>query len=310
MLTIFSVPKPFTASTATYQGNAIESWRRMHPDVEIILFGNDSGVREAAKRFDTRHVPDLERNELGTPLLGSIFRCAESISQHEIIAYVNADIILLPDALAAVKHLQQAFRRFLLVGRRTDLDVDAVIEFSGSWEQDLRAAAVARGRLHRYYGSDFFIYRKPMLSEMPDFAIGRTIWDNWIMFHARDSQTALVDGTRDILCVHQNHDYAHIHSGGDAWRKGREAASNLLLAGGHGCVYTVYDATHVLKKGRLLSTRMPWFWLRHLRARTNRQLPRLLVRNPIIHKSLAEVKRRLVSITNKLSKSNRASVPR
>ena len=45
MLTIFSTPKPFRGHIGVIQRNAIESWKRIHPDVEIILFGDEEERR-------------------------------------------------------------------------------------------------------------------------------------------------------------------------------------------------------------------------------------------------------------------------
>ena len=43
MLTILSTPKAFTGLFAVIQRNAIESWTKLEPRPEIILFGRDVG---------------------------------------------------------------------------------------------------------------------------------------------------------------------------------------------------------------------------------------------------------------------------
>jgi len=47
MLTIFSSPKPFTAINAWNQLNALRSWRAIHSDIEVIIFGASEGAAEA-----------------------------------------------------------------------------------------------------------------------------------------------------------------------------------------------------------------------------------------------------------------------
>jgi len=49
MLTIFSTPKPFLGHIDVIQRNALQSWKRLHPDVEIILFGDDNGAAEVCR---------------------------------------------------------------------------------------------------------------------------------------------------------------------------------------------------------------------------------------------------------------------
>jgi hypothetical protein len=46
MITLFSTPKPFVGHVGVIQRNAILSWQRLHPDVEIILVGEDAGTAE------------------------------------------------------------------------------------------------------------------------------------------------------------------------------------------------------------------------------------------------------------------------
>ncbi|MDF2531608.1 MAG: putative glycosyl transferase, partial [Clostridia bacterium] len=52
MITFFTTTKPFKETIATLQENAIESWTRLQPRPQIILFGNDYGAEEITKRFD------------------------------------------------------------------------------------------------------------------------------------------------------------------------------------------------------------------------------------------------------------------
>ena len=42
--------------------------------VEIILGGNDFGIAENAAEFGAVHLPEIETNEFGTPLLHSAFQ--------------------------------------------------------------------------------------------------------------------------------------------------------------------------------------------------------------------------------------------
>jgi hypothetical protein len=44
MITIFATPKPFVGPIKIIQDNAIESWKRLIPECEVILLGKDSGT--------------------------------------------------------------------------------------------------------------------------------------------------------------------------------------------------------------------------------------------------------------------------
>ncbi len=101
MLTIFTVPKPFRGHIGVIQTNAIQSWVLLRPECETILFGNEEGTAEVASMFGIRHFPDIERNEYGTPLVSSVFGIAQDIASHQLLCYVNADIMLTSDFLVA-----------------------------------------------------------------------------------------------------------------------------------------------------------------------------------------------------------------
>jgi len=245
LLTLFTIPKPFRGHIATIQRNAIQSWLRLQPACEIILFGDDEGTAEVAAEFGVKHIPDVARNEYGTPLVSDLFEQAQRLATHDLLCYVNADIILLSDFLAAVRRIP--FRRFLMVGQRWDLDLDRPWDFSHpNWEGRLRESVHQHGNLHPPTGIDYFVFTPGLWEVVPPFAIGRTVWDNWLIYGARARGAAVVDATRAVMAIHQNHDYAHIPDGVDGAWKGPEAQRNLALAGGYDHAFTLTDATWVL----------------------------------------------------------------
>src|SRR5215472_4646768 len=129
MLTIFSTPKAFKGHIGIIQRNAITSWTFLHPRPEIILFGNEAGAAEAAKDISVRHISQIMRNEFGTPLLHDLFQRAEEHASHDTLCYVNADILLLDDFLKAVVRVREWSSKYLMVGRRWDVDIRKPINF-------------------------------------------------------------------------------------------------------------------------------------------------------------------------------------
>ena len=184
MLTLFTMPRLFRDHIAVIQRNAIRSWTLLRPRCEIILCGDDAGVASTAAELSVRHIPDIARNEYGTPLVSDAFAQAERAARHRILCYINADIIVMSDFLAAVSRIQKA--RFLMLGQRWDLDLQASWDFDQPhWEARLRAEAQARGSLHPYTGVDYYVFPKGIWGEIPPFAVGRTTYDNWLIWRAR-----------------------------------------------------------------------------------------------------------------------------
>ena len=132
MLTLFTIAKPFHGHIAVIQRNAIRSWTSLRPACEIILFGDDEGTAKTAADFGVRHIPDVACNEYGTPLLNDIFEKAQRVARHNLLCYVNADIILMSDFMRAVEEVARRKRRFLMVGQRWDLDVQEPLDFSSA----------------------------------------------------------------------------------------------------------------------------------------------------------------------------------
>ena len=159
MLTIFTAPRAFDNQFGLIQRNAILSWLRLHPQCEIILFGEEEGIAEMAGEFGILHIPDIKKNESGTPLVDDLFERAKKTAKNNILAYVNADIILIGDFMEAVEKLKGG--NFLMIGRRWDLDLKEPINFQDrDWEGELKNKITKEGKLHGQAGSDYFVFQK------------------------------------------------------------------------------------------------------------------------------------------------------
>lgn len=250
-LTIFSAPKPFTdPHIDTIQRNAIQSWMHLGDEVNVILVGDEPGLGEVAAEYGVELLTEVERNEKGTPLVSSIFELARVACNSPLLIYVNADILLLPDIVEASCQIAGQASEFLVVGQRWDLDVRARLDFSTGWEQHLQGDVSSRGGLHLPAGSDYFIFPRQLFTDIPDFAIGRAGWDNWMIYHARQRGWLVVDGTPSITVIHQDHDYSHLPGGRPHYEQS-ESFDNEELAGGSANLYMVLDSQVQLRDGSL-----------------------------------------------------------
>ena len=124
MITIFAIPKPFKGHIDVIQRNAIQSWTKLSPLCEVILYGDDEGTAEAAARYGVRARAGHRRNEFGTPLLNGLFEKTQQIASNDLICYVNGDIMLIDDFMKTVTKVAATKKKFLLVGRRWNVDID------------------------------------------------------------------------------------------------------------------------------------------------------------------------------------------
>jgi hypothetical protein len=245
VLTIFSTAKPFTGPMSTIQSNALASWKRLGPSVQVILFGDEEGSEQACRRFGLHHVPGVARNDFGTPLLSDMFSVAEDMATNPVMCFVNADIILTDDALRAVRAVQARFDRYLIVARRRDIDVDEPLRFERGWEQALVSFARDRGELKSEIWIDWFAYPKGLYGPIPPFAIGRTGHDNWLIWRASQLGADVVDATQVATVVHQRHDFSHAGTRRAVF-EGEEAERQRALIGSWRHQYTISHAKWML----------------------------------------------------------------
>ncbi len=245
LVTIFTIPKPFIGLIGIIQRNAIQSWITRSARPDVILLGSEEGVAGIAQEFGLRHVPDIKVNEFGTPLIDFAFETAQRLSNSDLMAYVNADIILLDSFFNNLDYLSLLDHSALMVGRRHDLMMWEPVDFSNpEWSQLIEKEALHNGLLDASSGIDYFVFKKGLYQNIPPFAVGRTYWDNWLLWYAKRFGSALIDATRRIMIVHQEHPYTHKKGGVKEIWNGIEAQRNYLLS--QGCSATINDSTHCL----------------------------------------------------------------
>jgi|SRR3990172_923537 len=294
-LAIFSAPKPFRDNhIATIQRNAIRSWQQLGDQVEIILVGDEEGLAETAHELGVNHLSDIACNEKGTPLVSSIFSLARENSSAPLLAYVNADILVLSDFLSMSLKMHSLAEKFILVGQRWDLDILTEMDFPRDWEEKFRQSILASGKLHPPAGSDYFIFPRSCYQEIPGFAIGRAGWDNWMIYQARRNGWMAVDATRSITIAHQQHDYAHL-PGGKPHYKLPETDENIRLAGGREITrFSLLDVDHRLVSG-LLRNRA---WNRDTVRRMIETFPLLVFNNYRLTQRITSLFQRLKNRNN------------
>jgi len=266
MLTIFSLPKPFVGHIGVIQRNALGSWMRLGDRVQVILLGNEAGIAEAAREAGADHVPDIQRTELGTPLVSSAFSSAARIARNSLLCYVNGDIMFTDELIRAAASVRK--RNFLIVGRRWNVDITEPWDFfDPQWQKKLLTFAREHGELFVNDAIDYFVFpRESELTDLPPFAVGRPGWDNYVLFRCREVGYPLIDATAVVTAVHQNHGYAHVPGGTGPphLSYSPEGHANIQLLGGEARRFGVMDATHKLTLSGLKRTNGLAYWRRYL----------------------------------------------
>lgn len=290
MLTLFSTAKPFTGHSDIIQRNALQSWRLLHPDVEIILFGDDRGAAKVCRELGLRHEPRVERAPEGPPYMRSVFDRARQIARHDLVCYANCDIVFTRDLVRALGIVSGWQQQFLMVGRRWDLDVAGPLDFSqANWQDAILQRAHAEGYQRLYYNIDYFAFRRGLYRDIPDLVIARNWWDQWLVWRAGDLGAPVVDASDVVCAVHQNHDYSYHPQGMEGLWYGEGARRNFEIAGGKRHLHTIEDADFRLTAQGIEPNRLYWLapTKRVLRERvaTLRRFVRLRFWHPLLEVS-------------------------
>lgn len=222
MLTFFSHCRPFTGEFDALQRMAIESWRAAVPGCEVILLsGGYTTPTVVATEMDLAYSDRIGCNSHGTELVSSIFKEGERLASHDLLCEISADIVLGGDFALALEAIADIERPFV-VGQRWDIDPGAAAETA---------------KLHPPSAVDYFIFRRGTLGEIPPFAVGRTCYDNWLVWAAVHRWDLMViDATEAITAIHVNHSHPEYGSK-EKMLASQERQENVRLAHESGCTY-------------------------------------------------------------------------
>jgi hypothetical protein len=139
MITFLASPKPFIGIAKEHQYRAIRSWQAAGEDVEVILYGDSTGIDEAGRDLGVQVVKQIDGTPSGIPYFGAIAEHAAEHGKHDLQVYLNCDILLagIQQALTRIE-----FDRFLLIGQCIDLGEGIVVELAqNDWLKRLKELA-------------------------------------------------------------------------------------------------------------------------------------------------------------------------
>lgn len=279
MITFFTTAKPFRGHDGIIQRNALQSWKLLHPDVEVILFGDEEGAADACADYGLRHEPHVERYEGRIPHIDFMFARAQEIARHEYLCYCNCDIIFFHDFLRAFAKARKWRNRFLVVSRRWDTDIAQPINFDEvDWAERLRRFARRHGSQQDEYWIDFFLFPRGLYVDMPPLVVGYCYWDNWMIWKTLSLGVPVLDCSSVLVPVHQNHAYSPESGRAKGLPSDARSLRNLELIGGEKNLARIDNSTHRI-------TRVGWIWpsgYRYKRGtRKARRIMRFYVWNPV-----------------------------
>lgn len=265
LLTVVAAPKPFgkNAHIDMIQRNCIIACKNLAPEVEFVLVGYEEGIENTANELGVKCYTNVRTTPQGTPLVSSIFELARSVNNSPLLSIINADNLIFPDYLRLAQALLLHEDKFLACGERWNFNITSDVQVGEDWQGKLKEKLIHEGkRSSLEFAMDYFIFPRQCFIEIPDFAIGRSGWDNWMVYTARKKGWKVIDVSEAIVVGHENHDYSHLPGGKPPYRL-PETLENIRLAGGKYHLFLRHDVNWIMDKNLNLSRpKMTWkrFW--------------------------------------------------
>jgi len=234
-VTFFTVIRPFVGEFNELQRLAIGSWLGAVPGSEVLVMGAREGAAEACADLGVTHIPGITTNEHGTELVSDVFVQAQQMARHDWLCEISADIVLGGDFILALQAIRK-LRRPFVVGQRWDVTPDGT-----------------ECKLHPPCGVDYFLFKRDTLGDIPPFAVGRTLYDNWMVWAAMERWgLTVIDATETITALHLAHGYPEY---GDkaVMLQSEEKRHNtrLFFDSGAPRPYGINDAPYVMVVGKV-----------------------------------------------------------
>ncbi|MBW8014707.1 MAG: hypothetical protein FVQ82_00845 [Planctomycetes bacterium] len=257
MITFLSSPKPFVGNAGRIQRNAICSWKAVHPDVEVIIYGDGEGVADVCSEMGLRHIPDIPCAPSGIPFFNGIVEHAAEHAKYDIQCYLNCDIILAGNIFDAVKNI--SFEKFLVTGQRIDLREGTPVDIAGeNWQGELLDIIKAdKADLHPPSGMDYFIFPRGMWKNLLPLVIGRGGYDSALVMYCFRNKIPFINATLSIPAFHQFHDYGHLKGGRKLVFDGEDARNNCGLHRNNHSTLNSADSTWLIIDGKLTERPLP-----------------------------------------------------
>lgn len=238
-VTLFTLPRSMLGEAGLRQRIAIMSWLQLRPRPYILLMGDDPGVGEYAREIGVTWVPDIAKNEYGTPLLSSCWERAHQLAPTRTRVFINTDIVLFDGFTEAVAACELHYKEdFFMSGQRTTVRVrpeDVPLE-RPDWLAWLYAKSSDKelATPDTLDAVDYFAFTSGLLRDIPPFAIGRYSWDSWILHHLVVTLADTVDASEVVRIAHLAH---QVHDkmtsrGNSNVLDNPEVQENRRLAGG------------------------------------------------------------------------------
>lgn len=219
----FTTCKPMIGSQKWIQKQSILSWKKLNKyncNVDIIIFGDDYGVKEFCERYDLIYKPEIRKLDK-IPYMYNMMKIVNEYSKddNDIIIYSNSDIIFRKSLIDTLFQFKKKYKlkEYLLVGQRNDWFDPKKINKDDLIENNF-CNIMKETKLHAPSGIDYLIHSNRTLidkidknflvaTEHFDMKILGTIIKNYNIFVCDCTKTINIIHHEDSRSYRSNEEY-------------------------------------------------------------------------------------------------------
>jgi len=210
MLTFICCPHAFNDLYGEIQTNSILSWKNLNIPKKIVVCCDEAGAKDFCIKHDLIHVPNVTVSKNGLPIISSIFHKGYKYADDgSPVCYINSDILLTSDFVETLKCSLETYpnlEKYLLCGKRRNWDKPLHINFEDGWEKSIKA--LNPPLIPETCAIDYFVHTKTTYNDIPNYAMGRFLWDNWLLGYCVKNNIFSIDVSNTVYVIHQMSSYS------------------------------------------------------------------------------------------------------
>lgn len=281
MITIFTVFQPVTDQCRRVFWRALQSWFNVEGHCQLLICTKDASIKEFVDLHEISVLSDIDSDEYGYLLLGSMFQQVIQRSKYDIICYIDCNIHIHPNLIQELGKIKK--KPFVALAGQTQNSciTSATNDVDQECRKDLAPKIIAMTKPR-----DLVLY--PRLNLQGDW------WKSWLIFNASILKIPTIDISRPKFMREMTNFKSPCHEQGpdrSLWLlcDMKNCLRSIDVMNGYLYAFTINNSTHIVWGNFVL----PAFGYRYIFQRlvsrkiTNEKLSELLEKAGYFAKKLS-----------------------
>jgi hypothetical protein len=216
LISLVSAFKHFQGNYDRIQKSAMYSWKAN--DLQVVVSNSEVDTKGSCIEYQNIVVVEGVRRgrDLGyatqSPIIKDLIEKALPAVETPMVVLLNSDFILQENFSKKVEMLLNKYGYDIFVtGSRNNIQLNYLVDSAVTYEKVQKEVR----NIFDPSGSDVFMTSKflwrKIIADMPDFILGRYVWDNWLNLYAHRNNLKRFNCTKSLPVLHPVHGNEHIY---------------------------------------------------------------------------------------------------